>query len=318
MSGRSDDDVFLEPASQEEPRVASDDDFFPPTPEDHAGDAQGSRSRNLGASTRSGRFGAWVIGTPDESAVPPLAVLGVAEAQWTVTPPSPEAVAAHAGMPNSAHARGEWALLQYSIVRACVLDDPFDIAECSDINSASASAAIARFSQARSFDQGKTLAEALDSIGRVASALLLVPVSIAIAMVSGSCDLLVRSVSLGTRMPIASIVPDLPKLLSLRRLRELWRGQGHPKRVVYGPETEDEWLERYHDALLRLPCTQVSAVEARTSERMVTQAGVWDTDPLKCLNALDVVQYLRSSRCFLQSDERRSQVRPWIGCPRSR
>jgi len=303
----SDGDILLVPAAQAEPTSDLDDDdgdimLMPDALEPDAGDEQAQQPGGPSESLMSRRpFAAWIVGVDSESSGPQ--VVGAAELEWRVREASPDVIAAHAAItPGGSTSRGQkpWGYLQYTLLRPCLLTDAVDLDPNMDLHGdALVAHSVTRLCAAAPFrDGGGDLSDILDTLDSRGLSMLVVPMVVARALTSESVSELVASIPLGLRFRSLPIPFGFPRLPVLVRARREILGQGRRgAAAAYGPETKADYDARYRAVILKLPSAAAAKVPARTAPTKSTGTA-WDIDPLKCLNALDVCQYLKSNRFF--------------------
>ena len=299
----ADDDVFLDPASEEEVlHGGDDDDVYPPPESPDACDVQASQGRSLSTSHRQGRFGCFLVGDPcatNES----RALLGVAEIQWTLCAPGADVISGHDGAPDSVPSGGPlhpWGYLQYVVKRICALDEALLLPLEFDWGPRRALRHLKQLCSTSTVSGSMDLDAATDALAVLVNKVFFLSEAAAARVEDGVCDTLVRSLALGRRVPVNLITPQCPTLSVIRRCRRKFRDMHHADESVMGPETHERYLSRYNEVLLRLPLTTnpPGNPPKKANRRVHGRGQGGDTSPLKMLSGLNVLQYLRSGRFF--------------------
>ena len=289
--------MLFGPASPDEPGSVADDDIMFPVSPDPVRDAPEERRRPVASARRSGCFGVWLLA--DDSPDRPGIVHGLAKMHWECAKPAPHLAASHAAAPSSVDggsARDVWGYLQYSVHDAWLLDSAVELPVGFDARAVTAAQQVADLCATTTFQGGHQGGDVFDALAVAVSSVFWLSAAAAQLVRGGVCDVLVRSVSLGKRLKVPSIVRGFPMLLSLRRLRASWR-DGRQQGVSFGPETSEAYWKRCNDELLRLPAWADPLTHETPPTRRQFCAGTLQ-DPVKLLHALDLCQYLRSTRFF--------------------
>ena len=303
----SDGDLLLGPAIPAEPPDQpvdddNDDVLLGRSPSAEADEEQAQRDRRLSKSLASASpFCAWVVGV-DAGSESAARVFGVGEFDWNVRPSSADVAESHAGVCDAVlgpRTGDPWGYLQYTVTHSILLRAPMALPAAMDLlhDPFAAQAVTDRCGDADFVEDGGSLSDVLDKLDSKGLSLLVVPVRVAESLPVGPCSLLASSIALTMRFQDLPVAHGHPALRTLKNARRLLRGE-RPRGVApeLGPETQVENDARYQEVLLRLPATAQAKVSTRTGAKKAGSRE--DFDPLRSLNALGVVQYLKSSRFF--------------------
>jgi len=160
--------------------------------------------------------------------------------------------------------------LQYEIQRAALLDETLELPLAFSVTHPLAANNIRRMCTGRSFSGLGDFFAVIDAFGVMVNTLLLLTVAVALGVRGGVCNLCVRSLALGRRLPLTSIPQGFPPVRLLRRLRSDWQGHG-TSNVTFGPETYDSYIRRYSEVLLYLPPVMLKTLTSPQHRNVVSE-----------------------------------------------